>query len=141
MGKATNFAASMNWNYSPDFKTILIDTKRYGEMDANDIVGDEDPETYLEDVESSPLILADKQIQQSVMKAAGIDGTQVQLWHLRLRKSSHSKDGTPVTELPDIKIGDWVIIGSKVYPVKWADTTHPFSFGDILLIYVVEDMA
>lgn len=140
MGKATSFAESMNWAYTPDFKTILIDTKRYGEMDANDIVGDEDPETYLEDVECSPLILADRQVQQSIFKAAGIEGTQVQLWHLRLHKSAHTEDGEAVNKLPDIKIGDWVVIGSKVYPVKWADTTHRFAFGEILLLYVVEDM-
>lgn len=139
MPNFSNYYKSQNWDYSPAFKTITISTKRAPAMDANDIISD--PVTHLTGVESSPRILANRQIQQVLMQAAGLDGTQTQLWELRIRKGAHVDDGVSVNQLPDIQVHDHVVIDNVVYSVKWADITHPFAFGDILLVYITEDIS
>jgi len=136
MSKIDNFVSSINWAYSPAFKTILVDTKRTPPKTGTK---KGDPVTYLENVASSPLILPSQQAQQAVRAALGMEGTAVQLWELRMHKSTHLKEEESVTELPDIVAGDRVVIDSQTYAVQWADTPHPYSFGQILMLYITED--
>lgn len=136
MGKATSFARTMNWSYSPDFKTIQISTKRTPAMSGGK---KGEPVPNLTGVESSPLVLQDTRANQGIRVALGLEGTAVQLWEMYLKKCAHVDSGVNVNQLPDIIAGDRVTIDSVDYSVKWADITHPFAFGDVLILYVVED--
>jgi hypothetical protein len=136
MGKATNFARSINWLYSPDFKTIQISTKRQPAMSGGK---KSEPVTNLTGVESSPLVLQDTRTNQGIRAALGLEGTAVQIWEMYLKKCAHVDSGASVNQLPDIIAGDRVTISNIDYSVRWADTTHPFSFGDVLILYVTED--
>lgn len=137
MGKATNYARTINWDYTPDFKTIQISTKRAPAMSNGKI--SKTLVTNLTGVESSPLILQDSRNNQGIRQAIGLEGSAVQLWELRIHKCAHVDSGVAVNQLPDIVIKDVVTVDSVDYLVRWVDTTHPFSFGDILMLYVVED--
>jgi len=136
MSKIDNFISTMNFGYTPAFKTILVDTKRVPPKSGGKVG---DPVTHLQDVASSPLILPSQQSQQKIRAAIGLDGTAVQLWELRMNKSTHTDGMATVTQLPDVKVGDRVVIDNVNYNVEWADITHPFSFGDVLLLYLTED--
>lgn len=131
-----NYPKSINWAYTPAFKTITISTKRAPAMASGKIGA---PTTHLTGVESSPLILPSQQSQHAIRQAIGLEGTAVQLWELRLHKTPHIDGGVSVDQLPDIIAGDRVTIESVDYAVSWADIVHPLSFGDILLVYVKED--
>lgn len=133
MGKATNFAMTTNWAYTPDFKTIQISTKRAPAMSG---LKKGNHVAHLSGVESSPLILSSAETTHRVMQALGLDGTAVKLWQLRLHKTPHVDDGVAVDQLPDVKESDLVVVDSVEYPVIYADTPHRFSFGEILLVYV-----
>lgn len=140
MGKIDNFSQSINWNYSPAFKTIQISTKRIPPQSSGKT---SDAVSNLSGVESSPLILPSQQQQQAIRMAIGsdaTDGTATQLWELRIHKCAHVDSGVNVNQLPDITVDDIVVINSVNYFVRWADITHPFIFGDMLLLYVVEDV-
>lgn len=137
MGKATDFAQTVNWAYTPDFKTIQISTKRNPPMSGGKI--SKTPVTNLTGVESSPLILQDSRNNQGIRQALGLEGSAIQLWELRIHKCAHVDSGVAVDQLPDIIIKDIVVIDGINYLVRWADTAHRFSFGDILMLYVVED--
>jgi hypothetical protein len=136
MPNFSNYYKSQNWDYSPAFKTITISTKRAPAM----VSGKKgDPVTRLTGVESSPLILPSQESQHAILKALNLEGTAIQLWQLRLHKCAHVDNGVSVNRLPDIVAGDRVTINSEDYSVRWADTPHPFAFGDILLLYITED--
>lgn len=136
MPNFANYPKSINWSYTPAFKTITISTKRAPAM-ASGKIGT--PTTHLTGVESSPLILPSQQSQHAIRQAVGLEGTAVQLWELRMHKTPHIDGGVSVDQLPDIAIGDRVTIDNVDYVVSWADIVHPLSFGDILLVYVKED--
>lgn len=136
MGKAESYARTTNWLYSPAFKTIQISTKRAPAMSGGK---KSDPVTNLTGVESSPLVLPSQQTQQAIRAALSLEGTATQLWELFLKKCAHIDSGASVNQLPDIVAGDRVTIDSVNYSVQWADITHPFSFGDVLILYVTED--
>lgn len=136
MGKAENYIGTTNWGYTPDFKTIQISTKRAPAMSGGKRG---DPVTNLTGVESSPLVLPSQQSQHAIRAAIGLEGTAKQLWEMYVKKCAHVDSGVNVNQLPDIVTGDRVVIASTVYAVEWADTAHPFSFGDVLILYVTED--
>lgn len=136
MGKAEAFTRTINWLYAPAFKTIQISTKRAPAMTSGK---KSDPVTNLTGVESSPLVLPSQQSQHAIRAALGLEGTAVQVWEMYLKKCAHVDSGASVNQLPDIIAGDRVTIGSFDYSVRWADITHPFAFGDVLILYVTED--
>lgn len=141
MGKATNFARSINWGYGPDFKTIQISTKRAPAKTSGKVGS---PVTNLTGVESSPLVLQDVRNRQGLSKAFGDivgDSGLVQVWELYLKKCAHVDSGVNVNQLPDIAITDIVTVDGVDYRVRWADITHPFAFGDVLIVYLTEDKA
>lgn len=136
MARIDNWAATKNWAYSPAFKTIQISTKRAPAM-SNGKKGD--PATNLTGVEASPLVLPSQQSQHALRAALGLDGTAVQIWEMYIKKCAHIDSSISVNQLPDIVAGDRVTVGSTDYNVRWADITHPFSFGDVLILYLTED--
>jgi hypothetical protein len=136
MGRSENYIATMNFGYSPTFKIIQISTKRAPAMASGKI---STPVTNLTGVESSPLILQDSRNNQGIRQSFGLEGSAVQLWELYFKKCAHVDSSVNVNQLPDIIIGDIVVVNSIDYRVRWADITHPFAFGDVLICYVVED--
>lgn len=137
MGKAESYARTTNWLYSPAFKTIQISTKRAPAMSGGKI--SKTPVTNLTGVESSPLVLQDTKANQGIRQALGLEGSAVQLWELYIKKCAHVDSGVSVNQLPDIIVKDIITIAGTDYLVRWADITHPFSFGDVLIVYLVED--
>jgi hypothetical protein len=123
----------------PDFKRILISTKRTPAMSSGK---KGDPVTYLSSVISSPRILADSQVVRSIRAALGLEGTATKLWELRIEKCVHSASVSPTSRdsLPDIIEGDRVVLPDNTeYTARWVDTTHPLSFGEVMFVYLVED--
>lgn len=123
----------------PDFKRILISTKRVPAMS----VSDDTPVTYLSSVTSSARILRDAQADRALRVAIGLEGTATKLWELRIEKCVHTAAVSPTSRdsLPDIQEGDRIILpdGSD-YTAQWTDTTHPLSFGEVMFVYMTEDL-
>ena len=141
MGKIDNFSQSINWSYSPAFKTITISTKRSAAKANGKVAA---PVAKLSGVESSPLVLPSQDSRQAIIKAIGTmvtDATSIQIWQLFIKKCSHLDGVATVNALPDINVGDLVTIAGVDYGVRWADITHPFMFGNVLILWVTEDKA
>lgn len=137
MPNFSNYYRGMNWDYSPAFKSITVSTKRHPAQSGGRVGS---AVSHLTNVTSSPLILsATEGDTRQIRQAIGLEGTATKIWQLRMHKHIHTDDGVSVNQLPDIKEGDKVTINSIDYEVRWADTTHPFGFGDILILYVTED--
>lgn len=100
------------------------------------------PVTNLTNLKICPLMLSDARSQQALMvrQAMGLEGTLTQIWETYTESHLHTDSGTPVTQMPDIKTGDRLVIGSTTYTVRLADMQPATtSFGATLIIFVTED--
>jgi hypothetical protein len=99
-----------------------------------------DPVTHLEAVKITPVMLADTKGVERITKAAGLEGSAVQIFEAYTESHSHTDDSSPVTQLPDIIAGDQLVIGSITYAVRWAEQQPATtSFGATLIVFVTED--
>jgi hypothetical protein len=88
---------------------------------------------YLEDLSIVPPMPASSQ----TLEHSSLRGTAMELWETFVQSQAHTKSSTPVTELPDIREGDYLIVGSTEYGVvfagDWPATTRLGTFRMLLL--------
>ena len=105
---------------------------------ASDKIGN--PVTNLESVKITPPQLPDFNREQSYRKAAGLEGTMLQIFETFTLSHAHTDSSAPVTQMPDIIAGDRVVVGGVTYNVRWAEQQPATgSFGATLTIIMTED--
>lgn len=100
------------------------------------------PVTNLTGLKIAPLMLSNTQSQSALMvrQAIGLEGTLTQIWETYTESHAHTDSGTSVTQLPDIKTGDRLVIDSTTYTVRLADQQPATtSFPVTLIIFVTDD--
>lgn len=99
-----------------------------------------DPVTHLQNVKITPLMLPSATGQHMIREITGFDGTFVQFWETYTESHQHTDGGVTVTQIPDIVIGDYLVVSGVTYRVQWAkQQPATSSFGATLLMYVYED--
>lgn len=78
----------------------------------------------------------DRQLRQ----ALGMSGTLVQEKEAYTESHTHTDSGVSVTQMPDIRAGDKLIVGSVTYNVEWVDIEPATSsFGETMILKLTED--
>lgn len=99
-----------------------------------------DPVTNLQNVKITPVMFPDSRGQQEVRQAMGMEGTAIQVFECYTEPHTHIDSGVSVTQLPDIRSGDRLIIGSITYVVRLAESQPATtSFSATLILYITED--
>lgn len=120
--------------------TATATTERLPSPDGNNKIGAR--ATWLEDVKVTPKMLNPEKgrTAQRATTVAGMSGVTVYVAETYTESHAHIKDGLPVTELPDIRENDLIIIDGESFIVRRAATdTYTSSFGNTLYIYLDED--
>ena len=99
-----------------------------------------DPVTNLESVKITAPTLPDRRGTEAIKKAAGLEGSAVQVFEAYTQSHSHTDSGSPVTQIPDIIAGDRLITGGITYNVRTAEKdAASISFGQTLILILTED--
>ena len=99
-----------------------------------------DPVTNLTNLKITPIMVSSAQGQHAIRQAIGLEGTAVQIFECYTEAHSHTDSSVVVNQMPDIEIGDRIVVGSITYNVRWAEIQPAtFSYGATLLIYCTED--
>ncbi len=98
------------------------------------------PVTNLTLLKIMPLVIPDATSMHAIRREIGLEGTAVQVYETFTESHAHTDSGTPVTQMPDIAIGDRLIVDSITYTVQWVkQQSQTSSFGRTLLLRVIED--
>ena len=100
------------------------------------------PAANLTNLKICPLMLSNSQSQSALMvrQAMGLEGTLTQIWETYTESHAHTDSSVSVTQMPDIRTGDRLVIGSTTYTVRLADQQPATtSFPATLIIFVTED--
>jgi len=93
--------------------------------------------THLQSVKVLPIMPSLGKGDEAVTMRAGIDGQFIERWETFTQNHTHIDSGATVTQIPDIKNGDWIVDGSTTYLVKyvgnWPTTNVLNSFLHIVL--------
>lgn len=126
---------------SHPFMTATASTKRPSAIDGNDIMGDSLVDK-LSNVKLTPPMMPEQSGRWGNHQARGIEGSEAHDYEAYTESHTHTDGGVSVTQMPDIVEHDRLIIGSRIYTVKMAKTEPAtFSFGDTLVLHLVEDSA
>lgn len=118
-----------------DFMTATASTYRRPVQDAKGKRGDH--VLYLENVKVVPVMLPQASGQHNARQASGLDGTSVFSHGTYTESHEHDKEGAPVTEMPDIRASDLVVVNGITYSVKRAALEGITSmFGQTLYVYM-----
>lgn len=99
-----------------------------------------DAVTHLENVKVTPVMLSSASGQHAIRQAIGLDGSAVQVFEAYTESHEHTDDSVTVTQVPDIREGDRIIIDGVTYNVRWSQRqTATTSYGQTLMIYMTED--
>ena len=120
-----------------DFMTTTASTSRNPAMSSGK---KGDPVANLTNLKICSVMLSNATSLHAVRQAIGLEGSAVQVFETYTESHAHTDSGTPVTQMPDIKTGDRLIVGSITYTVRWCETQPATSsFGATLLVYLTED--
>ena len=96
--------------------------------------------TNLTALKIMPLMLPDATSMHAIRQEMGLEGSDVQIWETYTESHAHTDSSVSVTQMPDIRKGDKLVIGSITYTVQWAkQQPATTSFGATLLLRIVED--
>jgi len=99
-----------------------------------------DPTTHLESVSITPIMLANTRGQETIRQAIGLEGTAIQLFEAYTQSHTHTDDSASVTQMPDIIVGDRLVVGGVTYNVRWVEQQPATSgFAATLILYLTED--
>ena len=123
-----------------NFMSAIATTERLPAPDGNGKIGAR--ATWLEDVNVTPVMLNPEKSRtaQRATTVSGLPGVSVYVAETYTESHAHTKDGNPVTELPDIRENDLIIVDGDSYIVRRAaKDTVTSAFGNTLYIYLDED--
>jgi hypothetical protein len=120
-----------------NFMTQTASTTRHPAMSSGKIGT---PTSNLTNLKITPLMLMDTRSALSLQQAIGMDGTLGQIWETYTESHAHTDSGVSVTQLPDIREGDKLVVDGVTYHVQWANRQPATSsYGATLIIYVYQD--
>lgn len=98
------------------------------------------PVTNLTSLKITPIMLPDLRRQIEVKKAIGLEGSVVQVFECFTESHTHIDSSVSVTQIPDIIVGDRLVIGSTTYNIRIAERNSPTTiFGATLQLTITED--
>lgn len=98
------------------------------------------PVTNLTNLRITPLMLPDATSMHAIRHEIGLEGSDVQIYEAYSESHAHTDSSVAVTQMPDIRKGDKLVIGSITYTVQWAKQQPATTgFGATLLMRIVED--
>jgi hypothetical protein len=117
--------------------TTTASTKRSPAMSSGKVAA---AATNLTSLLITPVMLSKMTGQYAIRQAIGLEGTMVQVFEVYTEKHIHTDSGVSVDQVPDIEVGDKLVVGSITYEVRWAESHSPASsFGATLQLYVIEE--
>lgn len=121
-----------------DMMTTTASTKRNAAMSGGKI-----PKTPVENLTNlliTPVMLSDMTGNHGFRQALGLEGSSVQLFEAYTESHTHTDGGVSVTQMPDIKNKDLLVVSGVNYLVRFAQIQPAtYNFGATLLLYFVQD--